>query len=137
MSVIDASERFAKKPIPPRTLDQVRACFAPSVKALPFAGGRRDEHGWPETFWNDVPTVDPRADYKRGEHFAEMTIAALMVDYCGANPLGRIFDSIIDDAVKRRVKGGKGSRTMPYAVHGYLSVLSDFIANRCRPGRHT
>jgi hypothetical protein len=29
-----------------------------ACKTLPFAGGKRDEYGWPATFWNDVPPTD-------------------------------------------------------------------------------
>ncbi len=39
------------------------------------------------------------------------------------------------DAIRRRAKGGKGSRSLLGAVHGYLDVLAEFIASQCRrPG---
>jgi hypothetical protein len=44
-----------------------------------------------------------------------------------------IFEAIVDDASKRRAKGGKGSRTLPAAVRGYLDQLAEFIASECRP----
>jgi hypothetical protein len=42
--------------------------------------------------------------------------------------LAVIFEAIVEDAIRRRAKGGKGSRIMPAAVSGYLKVLADFIA---------
>jgi hypothetical protein len=47
--------------------------------------------------------------------------------------LVKIFETMVEDAVKRRAKGGKGSHTLPGAVHGYLEFLSQFIGRRCRP----
>ena len=137
--VIAAAERFARKPLPPidplwtRTPDETRALFAPSVKALPFVSREWRNDYWPESMWVDVPTDDYRADYERGKHFAALTLGALIADQPNhSRVLAVIFEAMVDDAIKRRAKGGKGSRTMPGAVRGYLEGLADFIVGQCR-----
>lgn len=140
--IIDAAERFAKKPLPPNidplwtwTPEETRAMFAPSVKALPFTSEKKGAYGWPEVMWADVPTNSYPADMKRGERFAAMTIEAMCADQAVNRPLEVIFESIVEDAIRRRAKGGKGSRTLPGAVCGYLHGLAKFIASQCRhPG---
>jgi hypothetical protein len=53
----------------------------------------------------------------------------MVVDQRGSdNALRKIFEDIINDSVKRRQKGGKGSN--PGAVYGYLAFLSQFIAGK-------
>jgi hypothetical protein len=75
--IIDAAERFAKKPMPPqidppwtRTPEETRAMFAPSVKTLPFVSSEWKYDYWPDSMWADVPTDNHRADRERGKHFA-------------------------------------------------------------------
>jgi hypothetical protein len=138
--IIDAAARFARKTVPAgvdplwtRTPEETRALFAPSVKTLPFVSVEWKNDYWPESMWTDVPTDDWRADRERGEHFARLTIGALMADRCSHSvALAAIFQAIVNDAIRRRVKGGKGSRVMLGAVHGYLEELADFIVSECR-----
>lgn len=139
--IIDAAERFAKKPMPPSiypddwrwTPDQLRSMFTPSAKKLPFVSAEWENEYWPKSMWTDVPTDDYQADLKRGKHFAKLTIGALMADRPNhGRALELIFEAMVEDAVRRRAKGGKGSRTMLGAVHGYLHELADFIASQCR-----
>jgi hypothetical protein len=93
--------------------------FAPSVKTLPFVSGEWKNDYWPESMWIDVPTDDFCADIDRGKHFAKLTLGALMADQCNHGyVLAAIFEAIVNDAIRRRAKGGKGSRSMPGAVHG-------------------
>jgi hypothetical protein len=54
--------------------------FEPSLKSLPFVSAEWKNEYWPESMWVDVPTDDDCADYKRGQHFAKLTIEALMAD---------------------------------------------------------
>ena len=135
MTIIEAAERFAKKPMPPSTdpddlrwtPDELRAMFAPSVKRLPFVSTEWHNEYWPESMWVDVPTDDHPADNKRGEHFAKLTIGALMADRAiNGRALQIIFEAIVNDAIRRRAKGGKGSRTLPSAVNGFLWGLAKF-----------
>jgi hypothetical protein len=138
--IIDAAKRFAKKPMPPnidplwtRTPDETRAMVAPSVKSLPFVSAEWHNDYWPESMWVDLPTDDWRADRERGKHFAKLTIAALIADRPNhGRVLGVIFEAMVSDAIRRRVKGGKGSRKMLGAVDGYLEELADFIVGQCR-----
>jgi hypothetical protein len=82
--------------------------------------------------WADVPTDDRLADLERGKRFAEVTISAMIADQCKhGRALHLIFEAIIDDAVRRRVKGGNGSRKLQAAVYGYLEVLTNFVAGKC------
>jgi hypothetical protein len=140
-NVISLAARFAKKPMPPSTdpddsrwtPDELRAMFVPSVKALPFVSAEWHNEYWPESMWVDVPTDDWRADRERGKHFAKLTIAALIADRPNhGRALEIIFEAIVNDAIRRRAKGGKGSRTMLGAVDGYLGELADFITGQCR-----
>jgi len=140
--IIDAAERFAKKPMPTgvdplwtRTPEETRSLYAPSVKSLPFASVGKNEFGWPDTFWADVPTNDYQADRERGRQFAKLTIAAIIADQATPRPLEAIFESIVEDAIRRKAKGGKGSRTLPGAVDGYMEALADFITSQCRRPR--
>ncbi|MDQ6734646.1 MAG: hypothetical protein M3Z35_11145 [Nitrospirota bacterium] len=116
----------------------VRRVFAPSIKALPFVarrdGARVTEP--PLSWWKDTPGADHHSDCKRGRSYALLVIDALAADRCGSPPLENIFAAIIEDAVRRRLKGGKHARTLPPAVDGFLWELSRFIAGRVAgPGR--
>jgi hypothetical protein len=139
--IIDAAARFAKKPMPPSTdpddsrwtTDELRAMFAPSVKTLPFVSAEWHNEYWPESMWIDVPTDNYPADHKRGKHFAGLTIGALMADQCkSGRALELIFEAIVNDAIRRRARGGKGARSLPGAVQGYLDGLASFITGQCR-----
>jgi hypothetical protein len=123
--IVDAAARFAKKPMPlgvdplwTRTPDETRALYVPSVKALPFTSEEKGAYGWPEAMWADVPTDDYQADRARGKGFAAMTIRAICADRPIVRPLEKIFQAIVNDAIRRKAKGGKGSRSLPGAVDG-------------------
>jgi hypothetical protein len=141
--VINAAERFTKKPLPSEaTVDplwtrgnpnEFRSMFLPSVKALPFVSEEWKNEYWPECMWVDEPTDDYCADMDRGRHFARLTISALMADRPKHGvALEKIFEAIVNDAIRRRAKAGKGSRSLPAAVRGYLDQLAEFIASECR-----
>jgi hypothetical protein len=70
-----------------------------------------------------------------GKQFAGLSIGAMIADNA---PQGRaleiIFEDIIKDAIRRKPKGGKGARTVPAAVQGYLEELALFITDPCRAG---
>jgi hypothetical protein len=125
--------RFAKPPVPslPWTRDpeEIRARFAPSVKGLPFVSSEWTNDYWPESMWADIPTNDHWADMDRGRRFAVMTIEAMRADKADALALEAIFKSIVEDAIRRKAKGGKGSRSIPGAVRGYLEGLAELITH--------
>jgi hypothetical protein len=95
---------------------------------------RADRHVPKEksNYWNDIATADYHADMKRGEQFATETIAAIRADFeeygahnvmraISSRRLERIFESMIDDGIRRRKEGGPGSRTnLTAAMHGFL-----------------
>lgn len=135
--IINAAERFGKKAPPPQaedsrwTPERVRSSNATMVKILPFTSWGSEY--WPDKMWADVPTNDYRTDRERGKRFAKMTLMAMTADRAIARPLEKIFEDIVEDAIRRRAKGGKGSRTLPGAVSGYLEGLAEFIASECGP----
>ena len=121
------------------TLEEVRSIFAPSVKVLPFVtrDPKKPLDGHPLTWWNDEPGIDHKLDRKRGVAYADMLIDTIAADRCGGLPIERIFESIIEDTVARKIKGGKHSRILPPAVDGFLWQLSRTIATKAggRPAR--
>jgi hypothetical protein len=152
--VIDAAERFAKKkPLPTngrpwssteeaQVLSALgryqRAALQPSMKTLPFVSPTWQNEYWPDSMWADVPTNNYKDDCERGKKNAALTIGAMLADNAAdGRPLGVIFESMVENATQRRAKGGKGSRTLPGAVCGYLEALSEFIASQCRHPRPT
>jgi hypothetical protein len=97
------------------TPEKVRKVFGPSIKQLPFV---TMTDGSPcanaASYWNDVPTNDSRADFKRGKEYGALTIEALAFDRCGPRYLEHIIEAIICDAVARKAKGGKYIAAPPY-----------------------
>ena len=110
-----------------------RLFAAPAYKALPFVTLKKEEErtgGYcdAETYWNDVPTDDQHADHKRGVAYAQMAVAAIDADQCLlARGLELTFEHIFLDAVRRREKGGKYSRSMPPAAHAFLGEIAKVI----------
>lgn len=128
-----AADRFTKKPVP--AADPLMAWAKTPLKTLPFVSTEWRNDYWPECMWVDVPTDNYPADRKRGEHFAKLTIKAVSTGhYADSRALEMIFDAIVNDAIRRRAKGGKGSRRLPGAVHGYLEGLAKFIVLQCQRG---
>jgi hypothetical protein len=129
--IINAAERFGKKPAAP--LPGSEKWAAPHAMSLPIASvKRKNEYGWPQSFWTDTPTGDVLADRKRGEQYAMGALGAILTDgrHIGGRVLAVIFEDIILDAVKRRAKGGKGSRKLPAAGRAFVQVLGDFITTK-------
>jgi hypothetical protein len=113
----------------------LRRIFAPSYKALPFvtlkkATERTGDYRDAETWWNDVPTDDEVEDYQRGEAYARMAVAAIEADRCIPRGLQLTFEHIFLDAVRRREKRGKYSRSLASAASGFISELAVLINAR-------
>jgi hypothetical protein len=108
-----------------REREKPRGTFAPPLKTLPFVkikgGGRR---GRPASYWKDAPTGNGRDDFKRGQKYAALTIAAIAADDCASWDLERIIEAMVIDAASRNAKGGKYSRSLPPAVDGFIHELS-------------
>ena len=105
---------------------------APAYMALPFVTLKKDTDGLGgysegESYWNDVPTDDCLADYKRGCAYAEMAMAALASDCNSARGLELTLEHMFLDAVRRREKGGKYSRSLAPAAHAFLGKLAGHI----------
>jgi hypothetical protein len=136
MTVIDATETFAKR----RDIieEEEREWLSDAIglhrlRRMPFVTLHDD--GSPATWWNDVPTKGGikaiQADRRRGEAYADMLVDALIADDAkGCIPLWLVINAIVDDAIKRRAKGGTGSRRLPPAVHGFLTQLSLRMTDR-------
>jgi hypothetical protein len=105
---------------------------ARAYMALPFVTLKKDTDGLGgysegESYWNDVPTDNGCADYKRGCAYAEMAIAALASDCRHARGLELTLEHIFLDAVRKREKGGKYSRSLAPAATAFLCGLARHI----------
>jgi len=117
-----------------------RMLAAPAYMALPFVTLKKDTDGlgaWSEgeSYWNDVPADDCLADHKRGRAYAEMAIAALASDCCSARGLELTLEHMFLDAVRRREKGGKYSRSLAPSAHAFLFGLARHINEGVGGGR--
>jgi hypothetical protein len=126
-----AADRFTKKPVP--AVDPLVAWTETPLKTLPFVSTEWENEYWPKCMWVDVPTDNYPADRERGKHFAELTISAID-RRSDARALELIFEAIVNDAIRRRAKGGKGSRRLPGAVVGFIEGLAKFIVLQCQRG---
>jgi hypothetical protein len=91
--------------------------------------------------WNDKSTESGINDFARGRRYARMMLAAMKANSAAggghklsfvvsALALESVFRSMIEDAVDRQKKDGKGSRTViTSAMYGFLSELSRDIAS--------
>ncbi len=147
LNVIHVGERFvANRPMTTATTatiirpDFKAACWrpetspravAPSVRRLPFVTLKsKHSTAGATNYWNDVPTGNGRIDFRRGKQYAALTIKAMIADGCAAWYLEKIIHAIVVDAVARRTKGGKHSRTLPPAVAGFIHELSGQLCAR-------
>jgi hypothetical protein len=118
-SVIEADFRAARW-----TPEKLRRIVGPSLKRLPFVSKKAgSSRAGVKRYWNDAPTGDGRADFKRGKKHAALTVEAMTGDGC-AWYLERIIEAIVLDAVARKAKGGRYSRSLPPAVDGFIHELS-------------
>ncbi len=128
--VIDAANRFAApasiRPVAAYwTPDDIRRLCGPSIKLLPFVTMKDGNPiAGATSYWNDIPTGNGHADFKRGNSYALLTMQAIIADGCGPHYLQCIIEAMIHDAVVRRAKGRKRSRRLPPAVDGFLFELS-------------
>ena len=109
-----------------------QAFASPADMALPFVTLKKDTDGlgaWSEgeSYWNDVPSDDLLADNKRGCAYAEMAIAALASDSRSARGLELTLEHMFLDAVRKREKGGKYSRSLAPAAYAFLGKLAGHI----------
>jgi hypothetical protein len=118
-SVIKADFRAAD-----RRPKQPRRVVGPTLARLPFVTPKvgRSRAG-AKRYWNDEPTGNGREDFKRGKKHAALAIEAMTTDGC-AWYLEKIIEAIVIDAVSRKSKGGRHSRTLPPAVDGFIHELS-------------
>jgi hypothetical protein len=133
-TIAPATDEDTDGEAPAWTPEQIRRIFAPSVRALPFVSlSDENPFGPPLSYWNDVPTEDFRTDFKRGRHYADMTISAIDADDCGSFFLGHIIGAMVKDAIARKSKGGRYSRTLPPAVSGFFYQLTHRVCGRKAP----
>ena len=118
-SVIKADFRaVCRKP------EKTRRMGGRSLTRLPFVSTKGGSpRAGVKRYWKDVPTGNGREDFKRGKKYAALTIEAMTADGC-AWYLERIIEAIVLDAVARKAKGGRHSRTLPPAVDGFIHELS-------------
>jgi hypothetical protein len=136
-NVIDALPIMQAKWDSAWTIEDLRALDCPSIKMLPFVameeGARTCDNA--VNYWHDEPTKHAHTDFKRGRVYAQLLLKAIEADrpthrraYSAPRYLERIFAAMINDAIKRRLKGGKGSRTnITSAMDGFLYGISHHI----------
>lgn len=96
-----------------------------SLKKLPFVKIKHESRRPSAAcFWSDAPTANGREDFKRGQTYAALTMAAITADGYAAWYLERILDGIVRDVASRKAKRGRYSRTLPPAVIGFIHELS-------------
>ena len=163
-TVIDATDRFPGDPgywhrplpveLPANAIDcmstfkrelteeDVRAIFCPEIKLLPFIVMKEGENPCrnAECYWHDEPSGEGHVDSKRGAVYAQLTIKAIQRDrpryrpYAAPHYLKQIFEAMVNDALERRRRGGKGSRTtITPAMSGFLNELSEHICKHIGP----
>jgi hypothetical protein len=137
-NVMDCLSRFQR----PYTEEDVRAIYCPEIKLLPFIVMKEGENPCknPECYWHDEPSGEGHVDYKRGQAYAQLTIKAIERDRPryrrSAAPiyLRYVFEAMVNDALERRRRGGKKSRTtITSAMSGFLEELSDHICRHIGP----
>jgi hypothetical protein len=111
------------------TEEEIRRIFHPSINRLPFVAQLDDGEGASSfNYWSVEPSDNGHADFVRGKEYAALTIDAIYADGCGSRALEFIFEALVEDAIARRAKGGRYSRTNILSVGGgFLSGLSHFI----------
>jgi hypothetical protein len=113
-----------------------RLFYIPAYKSLPFITlkeprERTGTYNDASSYWNDVPTDDQLADRARGIAYAQMAVAAIEADQCRVcRGLELTFEHIYRDAIRRREKGGKYSRSMPQASVAFLGEIARTIHTR-------
>jgi len=148
-SVIDLLSIRAKRKW---TAEEVRAFYCPAMKGLPFVapkelGGNVCAGIGSYHWWSDEPTELSHGDHHRGRVYAWLLVRAIEEDRPLQNPqasrdffgtprfLEMIFATMIEDAVRRRLKGGKNSRKpLTPTMDGFLRELSLHI---CQVGDRT
>ena len=90
---------------------------------LPFVSRIEAEDGeFNINFWNVQSNSDGVDDIRLGRKYAKLTIAALGNAKYGSvyRALELMFEAIVTDAIARRAKGGKGSRSKHHARRRWL-----------------
>jgi hypothetical protein len=125
---------------PAWTVEDAHRTYCPEMKLLPFVVMAEDAGPCENAinYWCDEATKHGHVDHKRGRLYAQLTLKAIKASAAKAKRtrtaaplyLEHIFAAIIDDAIERRRKGGKGSRTMSSTVNGFLRELSAHICGQ-------
>jgi hypothetical protein len=124
-----------------RAVADMHRLHCPEMKMLPFVAMRKDASPCENAinYWCDEPTHHSGVDHKRGRLYAQLTVKAIQSSVSKANGsrsaaphyLERIFAAIVDDAIERRRRGGKHSRTnITSTVDGFLRELSHYICGQ-------
>lgn len=101
----------------------LRRTFHPAVNALPFV--ERDDAGKVTSFW----APDPDARHGDGRKWGAALFSALAADGCDGRPLEQVFEALIEDGIRRRLKGGKRSRaTLTPVTDGLLRGFGEAVA---------
>jgi hypothetical protein len=137
-----APDKVAQLPQKEWSEEDIRAIFCPELKMLPFIVMKESNPcANAELYWHDEPSKHGHVDYKRGHDYALLTLEAIDRDrpvhrraYAAPTYLEHIFEAMINDAIERRRKGGKGSRTnLTSSMRGFLDEITRRICDKQDP----
>ncbi|HEU5018143.1 MAG TPA: hypothetical protein VFT69_09235, partial [Pseudolabrys sp.] len=107
---------------------------------LPFVSREVNEYGFPKSAWCPQTTGNPFEDTKAAEEYAALAFRALarsstlavlgtvrFHDPRAVTALWKLLDGVILAQAKRRVAGGKNSRTLPSLDHWFLHEICDHL----------
>jgi len=119
--------------------------FCPAIKLLPFVAMKEGARVCDRAvnWWNDEPTKQGGGDHHRGRVYARLLLKAIddsrptkgNKGFGAPRFLEQIFEGMLEDAVRRRIKAGRRSRsTLTPTMDGFLREISLHI---CRVESHT
>jgi hypothetical protein len=84
------------------------------------------------TMWNDDPTGDDHADYKRGGQYARKAITAIIKDGARSRGLEMVVEAIMERGFRRRGPGGRLCRQLSSAESAFLTELCKIAVEAVR-----
>jgi hypothetical protein len=107
----------------------LRTLHSETYWTLPFVTMPTEECGswgefWKRTvMWNDEPTDDRLADFRRGRRYAFLAIEAIQKDKTCGHQLEITVERMIEGAFRRRGRSGKLCRNLSMAEKGFIDSL--------------
>ena len=124
MNVVDIASRRPQATIAQlRQVTRIYPDLDPRFAGMPFVSEETNAGGWPVEKWID----DENATHSDGRQFARLAMAAMAMPHpyhLGSRALEVTLEAIVAQHVAKRVRGGKGSRTMSRAADGFVREIA-------------